>query len=404
MAPGSCQARIAPHYRLQEARTPTRAVAARRRCLGYLLLYDLQMSNVIGVGIVGLSAGGGWAGRAHAPALAALDDYELRGVAGSSASSAEAAGEAFDVPLRFASARELAEHEAIDLVVVAVKVPHHLELVRAALEAGKMVYCEWPLGKSLTEAEELSNLARSRGVRAAVGLQARSSPTFRYVRDLVRGRYVGAVLSTSVIASGANWGATFRPGGEYMLDRANGATMLSVPFGHTVDVLTMVLGEFTELTATLGFRRSEARNQETGEVRAMSAEDQIAVIGTLESGAVASLHFRGGLCRGTNFHWEINGTDGDLMITLDFARPQFGPVRLLGAHGAETELHELKVPDHYVEVPGMNGREDEPGYNIAHAYTQFHRDLTDGGRTVPDFEHAVTAHRLLDRIERAAGV
>jgi predicted dehydrogenase len=47
----------------------------------------------------------------------------------------------------------------------------------------------------------------------------------------------------------------------------------------------------------------------------MTAADQVAVRGVLESGAVASVHFRGGMSRATNFHWEINGTDGDLVLT-----------------------------------------------------------------------------------------
>jgi predicted dehydrogenase len=241
----------------------------------------------IGVGIVGLSARGGWAATAHVPALRALDGYELRGVAASSRDSAAAAGEKYDVPLRFASAAELVSHEAIDLVVVAVKVPQHPELVRSALAAGKMVYSEWPLGRDLAEASEMATLAAADRIRTAVGLQARAAPAFRYLKDLVEDGYVGKVLSTSLVASGVNWGATFRPGGEYMLDRANGATMLTVPLGHTVDLVTMVLGEFSQLTGTAASLRVESRNRETGELRPTNVEDQVALIGTLTSDAVA---------------------------------------------------------------------------------------------------------------------
>jgi predicted dehydrogenase len=356
----------------------------------------------LGVGIVGLSASGGWAATAHVPALAALNTYELLGVAGSNLQSATAAGEKYGVPLRFANARELAEHDAIDLVVVAVKVPHHLELVRAALEAGKMVYCEWPLGRNLAEAEAMADLAARKGLRTVIGLQARAAPTFRYLRDLVADGYVGEVLSTSVVASGLNWGATFRPGGEYLLDRGNGATMLSVPFGHTVDVLTMVLGEFSELVATVALRRPEARHRETGEIQSMTAEDQVAVSGTLAGGAVASLHFRGGLSRGTNFLWEINGTDGDVQITQDFAHPQFGLVTLRAAHRDEPELTELAVPARYQLVSALDGRENEAAFNIAHNYAQLHDDVSSGNSTAADFAHAVRRHRLLSEIEHSA--
>ncbi|MFD8218399.1 Gfo/Idh/MocA family oxidoreductase [Streptomyces sp. NPDC059697] len=87
----------------------------------------------IRVGVVGLSASGGWAAAAHVPALAGLDGYELRALSASTAESARAAGEKYAVPLAFGSAEELARSEEVDLVVVTVKVPHHLELIRPAL-------------------------------------------------------------------------------------------------------------------------------------------------------------------------------------------------------------------------------------------------------------------------------
>lgn len=353
----------------------------------------------IGVGIVGLSARGGWAASAHLPALRSLGGYELRGVAASSPQSAAAAGEQYDVPLRFATAAELAAHDAIDLVVVAVKVPHHLEIVRTAIDAGKTVYCEWPLGRNLTEAKEMAGLAAARGLRTAVGLQARSAPTFRYLQDLIQDGYVGEVLSTSVVASGVNWGATFRPGGDYMLHRANGATMLTVPFAHTIDLLTMALGEFSQFTATLSSRRTEARNRQTGEVKPMNAEDQLVLNGRLQGGTVASVHFRGGTSRATNFLWEINGTDGDLVITLD-APPviQFAQATLRGGRADETTVTSLPVPPTYEQVPALAGRPQEIAYNLAHAYAQLYRDMTDGTQLTPDFAHAVCLHHLLDRI------
>lgn len=355
----------------------------------------------IGVGIVGLSAAGGWAASAHLPALAALDAFELRGLAASTPESAAAAGDRYGVARRYSSAHELAQDDRIDLVVVAVKVPHHRDLVLAALEAGKIVYCEWPLGRDLAEAQEMADVASSGNLRTMVGLQARSAPAFRYLRDLIADGYVGEVLSTSVIASGVNWGPTIRPGGEYMLSRENGATMLSVPFGHTVDALTMVLGEFERLTATAALRRTSARQAQTGEVIATDVHDQIAVSGTLAGGAVASIHFRGGLSRGTNFLWEINGTDGDLQVTLG-APPiiQFATVSLGGGRNGDMEA--LLVPPEYELVPSFSGRERELGYNVAHGYELLSRDLAHGTKTTPDFAHAVSRHRLLDQIEHSA--
>lgn len=115
------------------------------------------------VGIIGLTPERSWAARAHVPALLSLaDDYELVGVANSSFESSKTAASALGIPKAFANAAELASSPDIDIVTVTVRVPHHLALVTTALEAGKHVFCEWPLGNGLTEAETLAALARKK--------------------------------------------------------------------------------------------------------------------------------------------------------------------------------------------------------------------------------------------------
>jgi predicted dehydrogenase len=337
------------------------------------------------------------------PALRALDGYRLRALSASSAASAAAAGEAHGVALTFGDAGELARCEDVDLVVVAVKVPQHHELVSAALDAGKMVLCEWPLGNGLAEAEDLARRAREQGVRTAVGLQARSAPAVRYLRDLVAGGYVGEVLSSTLVASGRGWGAEV-PGaaGRYLLDRSNGATMLTIPFGHTLDGVAFVLGELEDVSATLATRRTQVRDRESGDVLPMTAADQIALTGRLEGGAVIAVHYRGGLSRALNFHWEINGTDGDLVVSGPNGHLQFGVVAISGGRGDDTALSPLPVPAAYERVPALAGQTDAPGYVVAHAYAQLLDDLDDGTALVPDFDHAVRRHATLERIERAA--
>ena len=87
------------------------------------------------LGIVGLSAVRGWATAAHVPALRALsDDFEIVGVANTSLKSAEAAAAAFGLPRAFESAAALIASPEIDVVIVTVKVPHHREVVAAALQ------------------------------------------------------------------------------------------------------------------------------------------------------------------------------------------------------------------------------------------------------------------------------
>ena len=155
--------------------------------------------STLGVGIVGVSPVRGWAATAHIPALRALPNYEIRALSAYNAEGARAAGELFGVDAVFSDHQQLVSQPDIDLVAVAVKVPHHRELVAAALAAGKAVYCEWPLGRDLDDARAMAALAAEQGVQTAVGLQARQAPAIEYVLELVRDRYVGEVLSTTMV-------------------------------------------------------------------------------------------------------------------------------------------------------------------------------------------------------------
>jgi predicted dehydrogenase len=352
--------------------------------------------GTIGVGIVGLSATGGWAAGAHLPAFDAAGGFALRGLVASSEGSARAAGEAFGVPAG-TSVAELAAREDVDLVVITVKVPHHRALVLPALAAGTPVLCEWPLALDLAEAEALARAAQAAGVRTFVGLQGRSAPAFRWLAQLVADGYVGEVLSATVVSASAGWGSPTSERGRYTLDRANGATLLTIGAGHALDAVAMVLGEFQALVATTATRRPQVPLTGTDRTVPMTAEDQIALSGTLAGGAVLSAHFRGGTLAGPGFSLVVDGREGTLEATAP-SHPNVNPVTLRGARGAGP-LQPLSLPDGHDAFPALA---EDRIHALAHAYAALREDLRRGTHVVPDFAHAVTRHRLLDAITRAA--
>src|SRR5205807_9841702 len=135
----------------------------------------------------------------RSPALRALPSYEIKALSAHNPESARAAGEMFGVSAVFSDHEKLVTRPDIDVVAVTVKVPHHRELVSAALAAGKAVYCEWPLGRDLDDARAMARLAAKQGVQTVVGLQARQAPAIEFVQQLLRDGYVGEVLSTTMV-------------------------------------------------------------------------------------------------------------------------------------------------------------------------------------------------------------
>ena len=360
-----------------------------------------RIESTLGVGIIGVSPVRGWAATAHIPALRALPTYEILALSGHSAESARAAGEAFGVRAVFSDPKQLVSQPDIDVVAVTVKVPHHRELVSAALAAGKAVYCEWPLGRDLDDARAMAAFAAKQGVRTVVGLQARQASAIEFVQGLLRDGYVGEVLSTTMVGLSVPGDVVGQPN-AYMLDKTNGANVLTIAVGHSLDLLNYVLGEFADLSAVSNLRRPLITIEETGEQIVKTAADQIAVIGTLTSGATASIHLREAVAGGTGFLWEINGTDGTLRITADAAYPEIVPLTVAGARG-RGEPAELAVPAALTRKwPALTNLEGAPAYNVGRAYAAFAADIENGTHTVPDFADAVRRHEVIAAIERSA--
>ena len=355
----------------------------------------------MGVGIVGVSPVRGWAATAHIPALRALPNYEIRALSTHDPESAHAAGELFKVRVVFSDHRQLVTQPDIDIVAITVKVPHHRELVSAALDAGKAVYCEWPLGRDLDDARAMATLAAAHGAPTVVGLQARQAPAIQFVVELLRNGYVGEVLSTTMVGLSVPGDVVGQPN-AYMLDKTNGANLLTIAIGHSLDTLNYVLGEFANLSAVSDLRRPLITIDETGQQIVKTAADQIAIIGTLTSGATASIHIREAVAGGTGFLWEINGTNGTLRITADAAQPQIYPLTVAGAHG-RNEPAELAVPAALTQRwPALSRLEGTPAYNVGRAYAAFAADIDKRTHTVPDFTDAVRRHEVIAAIEQSA--
>ena len=287
------------------------------------------------------------------------------------------------------------------MVAVTVKVPHHREIVDAALAAGKAVYCEWPLGRDVDDAQAMASLAAQQGVHTVVGLQARHAPAIEFVQELLLDGYVGEVLSTTMVGVSVPGDIVVKPN-AYMLDTTNGANLLTIAVGHSLDTLNYVLGEFASFSAVSDLRRPLITIDETGEQIVKTAADQIAVIGTLTSGATASVHVREAVAGGTGFLWEINGTDGTLRITADAAFPGIFPLTVAGAQGRKVPA-ELAVPAALIQKwPELTSLQGAPAFNVGRTYAAFAADIDHGTHTVPDFADAVRRHEVIDAIERSA--
>jgi len=356
------------------------------------------MDNRLRVGIVGADASGqGWAPLSHLPALKILKECELAAVCTAHADTAAAAATKYGVTRAFHDYNAMFAEPDIDLVSVVVKAPSHRGVVVAALNAGKNVYCEWPLGANLSEAEEMAALALRKGVRAMIGLQARGDPVLRYLHELVADDYLGEVLAVNMTMFTA--GVLDRPQSRlWDRDKTKGISALTVRGIHTMDVLCWCLGDFVELSGKVTTQVRQWRVIETNEMVDVDTADNVMVHGRLQSGAIASVHVGTVPYNASGWRMEIYGRKGTIRATSK-GSPQRDANTLLGAQKGGP-LEPLAVPERFVEVPAEMPA--GPPRNVGHLYLRMARAIRDGGEVEPDFGVALNRHRLIDAIQRSS--
>jgi len=350
------------------------------------------------VGLIG--ANGRWGPWAHVPALKNLPQTELYAVCTAHADTAQAAAQKLGVDRAYGDDKAMNADPRVEAALVAVRVPVHYVLSKNALQAGKPVYCEWPLGKDTKEAEELAALARKLKIPTMVGLQRRASPAYLYMRELIKDGYVGEVLSVNMNMMGS--GVLTRTADRtWQRDATLGANTLTITFGHAIDAVCMVVGEITEVSAIVATRVPQWYETDTKKYVDVTSPDNIMIQGRLEGGAIVNAYVGVHPYHGDGYKFEIYGKEGTLMMTGGGEAGQEANRKIMGGKKDDKALKELPVPDRLKWVP-ESVRSVGRAYDVGQMWVKFAEAIRTGGSVEADFDHAVRRHRLLDAIRRAS--
>ncbi len=353
------------------------------------------MGNKIRLGFIGANLRSTWASLSHFPALKASPDVEVTAVCTTRTETAEEARKAFGAKLAFTDYRAMVASPEIDAVAVVVRVPLHYAPTRAAIEAGKHVYTEWPLGRNTAEAEDLAALARARGVQTAVGLQSRVSPALLFMKDQIEAGYVGEVLSCH--ADCMRDGALERPSSRtWQRDASQGANPLTIANGHVIDALRFVVGNFARVSCMVTTQAKQWYQTDTKQFVDVTSPDNILVSGKLAKGGVASVHVAAVPWAGGGFRMVIYGREGTLVATGNISSQRGEMLRVQGAKRSH-ELTDLPIPERYTWVPPEFPRGDP--FNVGQMYKLFADAVRTGQNRLPTFDTAVDLHRFLDTIK-----
>ncbi|MFC3629393.1 Gfo/Idh/MocA family protein [Paracoccus angustae] len=158
----------------------------------------------VGFGVIGA----GYMGKAHAIALSQVSTvYEMplraarRVIATTAAAGAERRARDFGVARGTGDWRDLLAAKDVQAVAIASPTFLHADMAVAALEAGKHVICEKPLGRTAREAAAMARAAQASGRVAMTGFNNVKNPATQLARQIVAGGDIGEVIHFAIHAA-----------------------------------------------------------------------------------------------------------------------------------------------------------------------------------------------------------
>src|ERR1044071_4539255 len=365
----------------------------------------------LNIGIIG----GGFMGRTHsnafrqAPEFFALDHAPvLKAVCTRSAEGALK----FAANWGFESAehdwRKLIERKDIDLIDIASPNDTHEEIAVAAAQAGKMVMCEKPLGRTAAEAERMVAAVEKAKVPNMVWYNYRRVPAVTLAKTLIdEGRlgkifhYRAKFLQDWTISADLPQGGA----GLWRLDvKVAGSGVTGDLLAHCIDTALWLNGRIDRVNAMTETFIKQRKHNLTGKVEKVGIDDACAFLARFSNGSLATFESTR-YARGHKalYTFEINGEHASIFWDLhDLHRLQYFDHRDEGRIRGWRSIHVSDSEHPYMAkwwVPGL-----QIGYE--HSFVHQVADFLDGVAkrkpASPTFRDALETQYVCDAVLKSA--
>jgi len=346
------------------------------------------------IGVIGT----GFARRVQLPGLRLVPGVRVTAVASGRRANAETVAREFGIPHVFDDGLELVRSADVDLVIISSTPDTHAPYAVAALAAGKHVLCEKPTALNAGEANRMLAAAERRhGQVAWVDHELRYEPNRRKVHDLIRAGVMGEVRHLELVLRPYLRGDGRPQAGDapwtWWSDATKGGGLLGAVGSHLIDLCRYWTASEVVHVAGGVATFVKQRRDETGAVRAVTADDFASFVLRLGTGAVATVTLSAVGFHGTGHQAHVTGSDGTVVLT--------GETKLeLGRPGAP--LEDISVPDDLAgQVPVNN--------MWARSFVRLMRELVtvvEGGTaagTPATFRDGVQVQRVLDAVRAGGG-
>ncbi|WP_073200426.1 Gfo/Idh/MocA family protein [Gracilibacillus kekensis] len=310
--------------------------------------------------------------------------------------------------------RKVIERDDIDVIDIVTPNHTHAEIAIAAAEAGKHIITEKPLALTVDEAERMLAAVEKNGVKHMICHNYRFAPAVQYAKKLIEDGRIGRIY---------HWRANYLQ--DFIMDpnfplvwrlkkEVSGSGALGDIGAHSLDLARFLVGEFSELTATMEtFIKERPIGEMTGGLSAkgdssnmgeVTVDDAVTFIARFKNGALGTFEatrFAGGNRNKNKF--EINGEKGSIrwdMENMNNLEVYFS--------GDEEGLQGFRLINCTEEVHPYAGAYWPPGHIIGYEHTFIHlideflRGIHGNYQPSPNFVDGVRNQKVLEAVEKSA--
>jgi predicted dehydrogenase len=362
------------------------------------------------IGMVGY----GFMGRTHSNAFLTVPRFfdlpyqpELTAICARNADRAKAFAENWGYQSTETDWRKLIARDDIDLIDIAAPNNMHMDIAIAAAEAGKMIMCEKPLGRTAVESQKMVDAVEKAKVPNMVWYNYRRIPAVTLAKHMIDEGQLGRIFHyRAKFLQDWTISEDLPQGGEglWRLDKSvAGSGVTGDLLAHCIDTAMWLNGSIDKVTAMTETFIKTREHTLTGKIEPVGIDDACAFMGRFSNGSLATFESTR-YARGHKalYTFEINGEHGSLFWDLhDLHRLEYFDHRDEGLTRGWRSVHITDGEHPYMDkwwVPGLSIGYDE---SFTHQAADFIMGLNSEA-AAPTFKDALETDKVTDAVLRSA--
>jgi predicted dehydrogenase len=224
--------------------------------------------------------------------------------------------------------RKVIANPDIDIIDISTPGNTHAEIAIEAAKAGKAVFCEKPIGNTLSEAHDMLKAVQQHTVPHAVFHNYRKAPAVALAKHLVESGKLGTIYHFRAVylqdwIADPNFPLVWRLQKEIAGSGTHGDIN-----AHIIDMARHIIGEFDEVCGHLhtfvkhrpkaGEIDDKLGAKASAEMGEVTVDDAAMFLAKFKNGALGTFEAsRFAVGRKNHHRWEINGSKGSVIFNLE---------------------------------------------------------------------------------------